>query len=137
MLETLTTDAGSPMTLFLAKAIGFYFLAAGVGVMIAPQRWQSVMQEMKDQQTLVLLAGIMAYVLGIVILSVHRVWGEPLACIITAIGYIGVIKGLLLMIFPAPAMKLGEFMLGNMMMRVWSILIIALGAYMIYAGYSG
>jgi uncharacterized protein YjeT (DUF2065 family) len=124
-------------TLALAKAIGVYAIAAGVGGLIAPQRWQDMIEEMRTRPGLTYVTGAFTFALGAAIVLVHNVWTDPLAIVVSVIGWAAAIEGVILLVAPEPLLKLGASMVRPAVARPYAIVAIVLGAVLLIAGLIG
>ncbi len=125
------------LTLFFAKAIGLYMIAAGIGGFTSAGRWRAILEEMKNQTTLVLFGGILAYLVGIAMVLTHNVWTDPLAIAVSIVGWLALLKGLVLLCLPDPLMNVAHGMARPGASKVWSLFAIAVGALFLYGGIYG
>ncbi|MBU0557341.1 MAG: DUF2065 domain-containing protein [Alphaproteobacteria bacterium] len=125
----------SVLTLQLAQALGLYMIVAGLSGLVAPQRWRAMIEEMERSPGLIMLAGMIAFAIGVALVLVHTILTDPLAVIVTLIGWSALIKGALLIAVPGPLMRMGRGILG--LTRIWSIVVIVLGLALGLAGLTG
>ena len=78
MVHTLTV-----LTLQLAEAIGLYWLAAGIGLLLVPQKLGAIVADFERSPGLVYAIGIAAFAIGTAILIPHHVFYDPLSVIVT------------------------------------------------------
>lgn len=91
---------GSALTLFLAKAFGGYMLAAGLSGFTMKKRWAKIIDEMREGAALSYLAGIVVFTIGCVVANFHTLWNDPLAILITLIGFGAIMEGVLFLVIP-------------------------------------
>lgn len=82
---------------------------------------------------LVYFSGVLMFVSGIAIVSKHNLWSLRWETIITIIGFLAILLGILRMFFPQSYNK--QFHNGNITMYI-EIILIAIGAFLTYKGYS-
>ena len=87
-------------SLFIAKIIGPIYIVFGVGLVLNPKIYQRVIEEFLNGYAIRYLAGFLALVFGLLIVQVHNVWEFHWAVVITIMGWMGIIKGVLLTVFP-------------------------------------
>ena len=87
------------MTIILAKILGLYFLAIGLAVLIDPDRFRKIYQQIKNDENFLLMGGILALLIGAFVVSVHNNWVLGWPVIITLLGWVGLIKGFVLIAY--------------------------------------
>lgn len=93
MLDNLTT------TQTIGALIGLYFLSAGVGLLIDRNNISGIFKELAAQPMLAYIGGILAFAIGGAIVSVHNVWDDFLSALVSAIGWISLAEGVLMLAF--------------------------------------
>ena len=124
-----------PLTLHLAVLIGLYDLAAGLAGFTGAIKWSAVLDEFERSPALTFVTGFMAFVLGGVLILAHNIWTDPLAAIISLIGWIALVEGLLIMVIPQPLLGFSRSLITNQ--RAVSAFAIIVGALLIILGLVG
>ncbi len=124
-----------PLTLYLAQALGLYVLLVGISALVAPQRWSQIMDGLAGSPALTLIAGIVTFALGVVLVRIHGVLTDPLAIVVTAIGWIALAEGALLIVVPHLLIRIGQWSMR--FTRAWAIAAIILGVLLGLAGLTG
>lgn len=88
------------MTLILAKLYGIYMFTIGIALFMNPERFKRWYESMMNEDGLTLFGGVMALLVGAFTVSVHNIWVFDWPVLITLFGWMGVAKGVGLMIFP-------------------------------------
>jgi hypothetical protein len=128
-------ETASPLTLHLMGAIGLYMLAIGAGALLAPERWAKLGDEMADSPGLTMLMGVAAFAIGVALLGVHHALDDWLQILVTAIGAIAALKGLLILAVPRVMINAGAPLLARP--RGWALLTAGLGLAFILIGLFG
>ena len=128
-------DTISVLTLRLAEAIGLYLLAIGIGGFVAPDRWRTMVDELERHPGLTMLMGVVAFAIGAVIFGVHHSLHDPLAAIVTIVGAVAAIEGLVLLAAPGLLVAVSRPFLAAA--RLWAIVSIALGGILFLLGLTG
>ncbi|WP_375196070.1 DUF2065 domain-containing protein [Sphingobium sp.] len=128
-------DTFSVLTLRLAEAIGLYMIFVGIGGLSAPRRWRQMMDDLERSPGLVMALGLPVFATGAALVLIHSIWRDPLSIVVSAIGYVALIEGALLLAVPAPLLKIGRWSLN--FTRVWAIVSIGLGTLLFLAGLTG
>jgi hypothetical protein len=125
----------SPLTLHLLGAIGLYMVALGGGALLAPERWQKLGDEMAESAGLAIVIGLMTFAIGVALLGVHHGLADPLQILVTAIGAIAALEGLLILAVPRVMIALGAPFFARP--RAWAIVTAVLGLVFIAIGLLG
>ena len=91
-----------PLTLHLLVLIGVYELAAGIAGFTGRIEWRAMMEEFERSPSLAFVTGFVVFVIGGVMIMNHHHWTDPLAIIVSAIAWIALVEGLLIMIAARP-----------------------------------
>lgn len=123
-------------TIFLAQLIGPTMLAVGLGIFFSRSYYEKVYRHLENETLAVLMGGIAALVIGILMVLNHNVWTSLLASIVTLVGWLSIVKGLLLIIVPKRVDKIGDWMAGKSGWFTFAALLYTLiGAYVTYMVY--
>ncbi len=125
------------LTYALALALGAYMLAAGIGGILDRSRWEDILKELSERPGLSFIAGIVTLALGVTIILAHNDWSGLLAGLISLVGWLAVLEGLVLIAFPKPLMDLAQKLTHPPIMNAFMALTIALGALLILLGLTG
>ena len=128
-------DTISLLTLRLAEAFGLYMIVVGIGGLVSPQRWQAMMDDLQRSPGLVMALGFPVFAVGAALVLIHSIWADPLAVIVSLIGYAALTEGALLLAVPGPMIRIGLWSLN--FTRVWAIVSILLGLALFLAGLTG
>jgi hypothetical protein len=124
-----------PLTLHLAVLIGLYEFAAGIAGLTGQISWSAMLDEFERSPALTFITGFICFVIGGVLIISHDIWTDLLAAIVSLIGWVAAIEGLLIMIAPQPLLTFSRRLVTNQ--RAVSIIAILFGAFLIIAGLTG
>jgi hypothetical protein len=122
----------TPLTLHLLGAIGLYLVATGAGALIAPDRWQGLGAELERSAGLTIAMGLVTFAIGVALLGVHHSLADPLQILVSAIGAIAALEGLLILAVPRAMIAFGAPFFVRP--RAWAIACVVLGLAFILAG---
>lgn len=129
----------SPRTTFLSRLIGLYFLLVGLSLISHKQAFLEMVTAYFHDAALVFIVGVIAVVAGLAIILQHNVWsGSAVAVVVTLVGWVSLIKGLLFLFLPpgaAPRVFLGAYHF-DQLFDVYATISILLGTWMAYAGFT-
>lgn len=93
------------LSIFIAQLYAIAFLAIGLGMLFSAKYYLKAFDAMMKESGLVYLGGMLALIIGFLMVTRHNVWeGWPI--IITIFGWIALLKGVMLIIFPGLAMPM-------------------------------
>ena len=87
------------ISIFLAKFWGWYLIIFFLILSLNPRRIQQIIADLKDQKFVILISFI-AIIIGLINILIHNVWEDNWTLIVTFIGWISMLIGLSLFIFP-------------------------------------
>ena len=122
-------------SILIAKLIGPVLLVGGLANVINPKAFQEIGREFLSSGALIFIAGFLALLGGLAIVNTHNLWsGWPV--VITILGWLSILAGILRMAFPTLTRSIGEAMLArDALLRVASGVWVLLGAFITYMGY--
>jgi hypothetical protein len=121
-----------PLTLNLLILIGVYELSAGIAGLTDQINWSKMLEEFDRSSAVTFMTGFIVYVLGAVVILTHWMWTDPLAIIVSAVGCIVAVEGVLIMTVPGPLFAFSRRLIANqklisMVAIICGLLLIALG----------
>jgi uncharacterized membrane protein YeiB len=133
--EGVAMTTAIPLTLHLLILIGLYELAAGLAGLTGAIDWPAMLEEFDRSPALSFMTGFMVYALGATVTLVHHHWTDLPAIIVSLIGWIALIEGLMIMVMPAPLMAFSRKLVANQ--RFISIFATLFGVALILLGLTG
>lgn len=128
----------SPRTLFLSRLIGLYCIVVGLSMMTRRQAMLGTVNGLLQNPSMMLILGVIALGAGLAMVLAHNIWsGGTLAVVVTIIGWLTLIKGLLFL-FLSPETEAGVF-LGQLhfqqLFYFYGGILLLLGIYLTYIGF--
>jgi len=121
---------------YIARLIGPLFLVMGLGMMAEANTVRALSAEFLSNLSLIYLAGMLALVAGLAIVNAHNLWVADWRVIITILGWLSVIGGVIRLLFPAQVQALGTGMIANPhAMVVGGVVMLVLGAILSWVAY--
>ena len=121
---------------FIAQIIGLLFSIDAVGILINTAIYRRMVEEFTESPALRYLGGILALFFGLFILNFNNAWTADWTVIITIIGWLSVVKGVLLIVFPNVYLQFANWMrMGDAMMRYMGIIYLLLGLFLTFKGF--
>ena len=86
---------------FIARLVGPAFVAVGLGILLNGPFYTALLAEAVHSPTLIYFSGLISLIPGLAILNVHRTWTSDWRVIITILGWLLVIGGVIRIVLPA------------------------------------
>ena len=123
-------------SIFLAKIIGAYMVIVAAGVMLNLKTYQRIIEDFFKNTALIYLGGVLSLIIGLLIVLFHNVWVANWAVLITIFGWMGLIKGVWLIVFPNSVAKLTQaYQKKTALLVVHLVIILALGVFLTVKGW--
>jgi hypothetical protein len=123
-------------SIFLAKLIGPLLFFAGVSLLANHEAFRLMAEQLLRNFALIYLSGAVTLVAGLAIVNLHNLWVRDWRVVITILGWLTVIGGIVRIVVPQHAATLGAAELTRPgFLIALGPLVGALGAWLSYIGY--
>ncbi len=122
--------------IFVARILGPLCVIVALGIILNRDFYMKVMEDYCKNTALVFVGGMMALIVGLVIVLLHNVWVLEWPVIITIYGWGGVLKGTWMIVFPKTVSSFMEVYSKNaraFWFHIGSVLLV--GAALTFWGY--
>ena len=124
-------------SIFIARLLGPVLLVAGIAMLVNRRQLDAIVQELFRSPLLLLLLGIIDFTVGLAIVLTHNVWVADWRVIITLLGWLLTVRGVVRMLIPDQVKPLGAKLLKNANAVTGSLAVTAgLGLVLSYFGYA-
>ena len=123
------------VTFVIAIALGLYMVAAGLGLLINPDRGARLVDDLERSPGLMYLLAVVAFTVGALIVAVHPYFFSVLSVIVTLIGLAALLEGLALLIAPSIWFALARPFMRHL--RVFAAITVLFGAVLLFVGLTG
>lgn len=124
------------LSLYLAQLFGVVFVVIGLAFLIRLSHYQKVYKTIVKNEGLMIMSGLMALVIGVVLVLAHNVWVQSWEVLITILAWIAVVKGVLLLLLPTEIGKWVEGLFkGKGFLVFGGLFYLVLGVVFCYFGY--
>jgi vacuolar-type H+-ATPase subunit I/STV1 len=132
-------DIMSARTIYLSRLIGLYCIVIIPSLVIHKQATVGSITELFNSPAFMLLTGVIAVAVGLAMILAHNVWsGGALPVVVTAVGWLSLIKGLMFLLLPSGVES--EIILGWLQNPRYFYLCMTpsflIGVYLTYEGFS-
>ena len=123
-------------SIFLAKLIGPVCLVIGLALLINGAAFRTLAGEFLDSPALMFLSGVITLPAGLAIVLTHNVWAADWRILITILGWLAVVGGLIRLLAPQRAVAVGRTMLANpSTLHISTGVYLLIGALLCFFGY--
>ena len=120
------------ISVLAAKILALVYISVDVGILSGKLKYDKLIEDFETSSGLTYLAGIFTLIIGVLLVEYHNIWVKNWTVLITIIGWVALIKGVMLVAFPQ---FISYFKNWYKNTRAWSIFIIALGLLFGYFGF--
>ena len=122
--------------IIIAQVLGPLYVVAGLGLIATPERAARLIAEMEASPGQTFTWGFIALALGLLVLAFHSSWTASWQVIVTLIGWLATVKGVLLLLAPELLMGLTHRLFpAPARLRAWAAGPIVLGAFLTAMSY--
>ena len=128
----------SPRTVFLSRLFGLYYILVALSMFLHKQTDVQTVTALIQNAPVMFVVGIFTVIGGLAMVLGHNIWsGGAVAVVVTLIGWIILIKGLLFLFLPAE--KEAQFFLTRLhyeqLFYLYVAISVVLGIYLTYGGF--
>ena len=122
-------------SIVLAKIIGTTFIVVGLSL-FNKKTLKAIIDESTKNRGFLWLSGLIAFIMGVVMISIYNVWAYQPKVIITIFGWTAILKGILIMVFPEYSINMYKKLLGSMLFSFSATIAILMGIVMWYISFA-
>lgn len=131
-------DTFSVLTLQLARIWGVAAFVIALVALTAPARMGVVMADFQKSPALLFMTAIFALMIGLVQVALHNLWTDPTAIIVSLIGWLAIVKGVLLLAAPEGAMAFAAAVSSSpSRVRLYGVFVLILAIVLLILGVMG
>jgi hypothetical protein len=117
----------------LAVLTGSTLVIVGITV-FNKSYFNAVMSDLANSKGLLWVTGLITFVMGTVIVALHNVWSADWRLIVTLLGWLTVVKGAVIILFPSSMLLLYRRFLSNHLLTYSGIYAVVLGGLLVFLG---
>lgn len=122
------------LSIFLAKVLGLYLVITCLAVLVNEKLLKKAIKAYAQDMPILFFHGIFALLLGLTLVVSHNIWTSDWRVIITIIGWLALLKGVLRLFVPGQAVKWG-LKIYDKISPVVFIVFLVVGVYLAYVGF--
>jgi vacuolar-type H+-ATPase subunit I/STV1 len=127
----------SRLTIYLSRLLGLFFLIFAAALYVQRPAAIEIVGQLMHDRLLMLLMGMIALACGLAIVLAHNVWsGGVLPVVVTIIGWLFVIRGVLLLALPPEVSAIFDMLHYTRYFDLYELVTLVIGALLTYGGFS-
>ena len=117
----------------IAEALGIFFVVMGAAMVVNGKETAAVIEEAAQNKGYLWLWGFLALAVGAVIVSLNNLWTSGLPLVITILGWLALIKGAFILVFPGATASLYRKVGHSNLIVFAGIVALVIGFALLYA----
>lgn len=124
------------LSIFLAQVLGIYIFLMALAMLAHQTRFKTTMHDFLNNHSLIVFSGGLSLVFGLLIVLSHNIWVTMWPVLITIIGWILIVQGVMRIFWPEKFATCMRDMMAKSgyLIMTWVWLIV--GVYLIWAGFT-
>jgi uncharacterized membrane protein len=119
---------------FFAQVIGIYLVLICLSMLIHPERFKKIMDVIVSHPASLFICGVTNIIFGLVVLIPHNIWVASWPILITIIGWLAFLKGVVTLFFPEKYSKIVGKMFKKPGYHIWTWIWLLIGIYLVWMG---
>jgi len=117
----------------VARVIAVVYVSAGIAVLLRKVNFNDIADDFAKSPALTFFAGSFGMIIGTVLVHYHNIWVRNWTVLITIIGWLCLMGGLTVVVFPRSLSYVGKY---YKRCPAWGIFMICFGLVLAYLGFS-
>lgn len=123
-------------TQLFARVLGPFLVVVPLTAALRAPQMQTLLADFEANPLWPWVVGAYVFLLGLVVVALHSSWTNPAAVIVSALGWLLVLRGVLLMAFPAAFMAAANAVIGaGLVWRIGYAALALVGLYLTWVGW--
>ena len=123
------------ISILIAKIIGIVYVSFGIGLLANKAIYKETISNLFENSGYLIIGGFIAIVFGVFIIENHNIWEANWTVIISIIGWIALLKGILLLAFPTKLDFLKSMFSNDLFLKLLTPLVLVFGLIFLYLGF--
>ena len=123
------------LSILIARVIAVVYLSASLGGFLSRDFYHRLWEDMYKNAALTYMMGFLAVMVGSLVVHYHNRWGGDWTVLITIIGWLSLIKGIVIIVLPQYMRRLSESLLGDRFLGIAPYVTLLMGLVFAYFGF--
>jgi hypothetical protein len=126
-------------TYFLARLIGLLLLSVGASMVFQKTVFMKVLNDVTGDRTSLFMVGVVLLLSGLSVVLTHNIWNAGfLPLVITLIGWVLILRGIISVFVPGDGvLRMIRWLKVEEFSWLYAIVVLVIGAYLTWAGFTG
>ena len=124
------------LSILIAKITAVIYLSASLGGFFSRDYYRRLADDLYKNVALTYMMGFMALIVGFLIVHYHNLWVRDWTILVTIIGWLSLIKGIFIIVFPKLIRRLSESFLTEKTLKIYPYVTLFLGLLFGYFGFA-
>ena len=120
------------LSILTAKILALVYISAGISALSGKLSFGKMIEDFEKSAGLTFVTGFLTLVLGALLVEYHNIWAKNWTVLITIVGWIALLKGVMLIAFPRVITSFKHWYKNT---RAWGVFMIAIGLLFGYFGF--
>lgn len=121
------------LSIFLGRVVGLYLVIVGLAWFTRKEFMKVAVEDFFNSAGLMLVTGIIALIMGLLIVVGHNVWELSWRTVITVIGYMSLLKGCVYLYAPYKMLDVSKAIMKDNVCKIMCGVTVAVGAWLFYS----
>lgn len=131
----MTTASNMELSILIAQILAVLYLAAGIGGLVSGHYYRRIAEDLFKNSALLFCFGFIAIILGLLIIHYHNIWTWHWRVLITATGWLILMRGILLIAFPELFRRLSKPFFSETALRIFPYVVLLVGLLFGWLGF--
>ena len=123
------------LSIVIARIVSVLYLSAALGSLVSRERYRAILDDLFGNAALTYLMGFTAVLLGCLMVSYHDIWVEDWRVLITILGWLALVKGILIIACPRFVQSYSRLVLQGKGLQVFPYIAACVGLLFGYFGF--
>jgi len=88
-------------------------IGMAAGMFVEGESYSSLMKEFIGSRALIFITGVLALLAGLIVVNAHTLWVPDWRVLITALGWLAIVRGVMNLVFPALVQTMGDRLMAS------------------------
>jgi uncharacterized membrane protein HdeD (DUF308 family) len=112
------------LSILVARILALTYISAGIAALSGKITFGKIVESFEKSSGLTFISGFITLIFGMVLVTYHNIWAKSWITLITVIGWMSLLKGIMLIVYPQ-YISYFKGMYKNE--RVWGLAMLVLG----------
>lgn len=123
------------LSILIARIIAVIYLSASLGGFFSRDYYRRLSEDVYKNAGLTYMIGFLTVIVGFLVVHYHNLWGKDWTVLITIMGWLALIKGVLIIVFPRFIQRLSQSFSTDRALQIYPYVTLLIGLLFGYFGF--